>query len=100
MIKLYVFYSYPHQKYVIKYLTGYLDKEIGYTTTYNEELVQILYVNSDYTCDSLFTAPKKRAIEKIKYRYKRYLYLRKQNIILKNEYKERRKFLWKKLRQE
>lgn len=90
MIKLYVFYSYPHKKYVIKYLTGYLDKEIGYTTTYNEELVQILYVNPNYTCDSLFTAPV-GVKEKIKYRYKRYLYLRRQNIILKKEYKERRK---------
>lgn len=93
MIKVYVFFSIPKEKFVIKYLTGAFDKEVGYLTKYNELLVQIIYLTPHITLDSQFKIKKSKLYKFKRYFKRKIIYFQKLNSLIK-EFIERSKQLW------
>lgn len=62
MVKIYIFYSYTHDKFITKYITGVNFLEVGHVNQYNQELIQIIDV-TDLKNYSVF----QRIMRKIKY---------------------------------
>lgn len=62
MVRVYVFYSLTHNKFVIKYSTGVNTLQVGDVNQYMQVLLQIIDIDSKYRKKSL-----KYTINKIKY---------------------------------
>lgn len=62
MVKVYVFYSLTHNKFVIKYSTGVNTLQVGDVNQYMQVLLQIIDIDSKYRKKGL-----KYTINKIKY---------------------------------
>ena len=62
MVKVYVFYSLTHNKFVIKYSTGVNTLRVGDVNQYMQVLLQIIDIDSKYRKKSL-----KYMINRIKY---------------------------------
>ena len=45
MVKIYIYYSYSHDKFITKYITGTNLTEVGHINQFNQELIQIIAVN-------------------------------------------------------
>lgn len=42
MVKIYIYYSYTHDKFITKYITGVNLLEVGHVNQFNQELIQII----------------------------------------------------------
>ena len=42
MVKIYIYYSYTHDKFITKYITGVNLLEVGHLNQFNQELIQII----------------------------------------------------------
>lgn len=62
MVRVYVFYSLTHNKFVIKYSTGVNTLQVGDVNQYMQVLLQIIDIDSKYRKKGL-----KYTINKIKY---------------------------------
>ena len=45
MVKIYIYYSYTHDKFITKYITGVNLLEVGHVNQFNQELIQIIDIN-------------------------------------------------------
>lgn len=76
MAKIYVYYSVPHNKFVIKYSTSLSTLEVGHTNQYGQILLQVIYLEDSKPKRSL-----KRMIKQL-------LYVRKIKSLYRKQIKE------------
>lgn len=93
MAKIYVYYNHTQEKFVLRYLTGILNRDLGSENSYVHELVQIIHFPPGSPSTPLLKGRKIRSLYK-KYKLQRKL---KKHILKKHiaEYRERRKAIWR-----
>lgn len=77
IIKVYVFYSLTHNKFIIKYSTGVNSLEVGSVNQYQQVLVQIIELTEK--------SPKKFSL---KYTIKKFMYISRINKFYRESLKE------------
>ena len=75
MVKIYIYYSYTHDKFITKYITGVNLLEVGHVNQFNQELIQIIDIND------------LRKKSRLNHTIERYRYVKKINSLYKEDIK-------------